>query len=75
MSVREDVSMEESIKTLFWNVTPCGLVNMFMPLHDVLSPVVFLLNLLDDSYTFSRENIFGIWIYQFVHVVGLELGC
>jgi len=44
---------------VFWNVTPCGLVDIFMSLHDILSQAIFLLILVDDSYTFSRENVFG----------------
>jgi len=50
----------ESIKTVFWNVTPCGLVDIFMSLQDTVSQAIFLLTLLDDSYIFSQKNIFGI---------------
>ena len=69
-----DASTEESIKTVFWNVTPCGLVDIFMSLHDILSQAIFLLILVDDSYTFSRENVFGFWLYQCVYAVSLQLG-
>jgi hypothetical protein len=31
-----------------------------MSLHDILPQAIFLLTILDDSYTFSRENVLGI---------------